>query len=150
MGRYSFIKDGAYFSLFEDGLLLATFKRDQFREVLNGLGRGSNWIGSMLRLYLKQFPHQLPPHSRTDLERVVDRYKDEGLAEYLRSKGYRVTKKIGGVSDEDIIAYLETQGYIIQGLLNGYYYDSEELLEKKKIQGSLNSISGLNSGRPIA
>jgi hypothetical protein len=78
---------------------------------------------------LKEFPITPIPYSRNDLERAIDGFGEDGLAEYLRSKGFRVTKSIKNVSDKEIIRYLETKGYIIQGLLDGYYYDSKEKLE---------------------
>jgi hypothetical protein len=43
----------------------------------------------------------------------------------LRSKGLRVVKPLW-VSDREIISYLESNGYVIEGLLDGAYYSTPE------------------------
>jgi hypothetical protein len=92
------------YTIFEDGAFLASFTRQTFRDVLSQFGRSSNWIGSILRLFLKKYPPPPVIYHGIDLERAVDRLGADGLAGYLRSKGFRVTKAIKNVSDEEIIA----------------------------------------------
>jgi hypothetical protein len=95
-----------------------------------GNGYSQNWVGSMLRLFLKKFPPPVQVSKRTDLERLKDQMGVEGLADYLRSKGFRVVKKIS-VKDLEIIQYLEKSGYEVQGLLNDdVYYETDELSRK--------------------
>jgi len=133
--KYSFIQGSeGVFTLYEDGLLLARFTRGTFREVLTTqLGRSSNWVGSILRLFLRKYPSPLTLCIRSHIERAVDRFGEDGLAEYLRSKGFRVAKTIKDVSDEEIVSYLESKGYIIEGLLSGCYYNSQEKLKKSTV-----------------
>jgi len=56
MGHYD-IKQVSedYFDLYEDGAFLCRFSRDTFRESVTALGRSSNWIGSILRIFKKGF-----------------------------------------------------------------------------------------------
>lgn len=60
MGNYSISNDNNIFALYENGFLLARFRRSEFREALSALGRGNNWIGSILKIFRKQNP---PPFS---------------------------------------------------------------------------------------
>ncbi len=68
------------FELYEDGNLLCEFTRLSFRERLEILGRGSSWIGSMLRLFHRCYPityksrAEIPP-----LQRVVKDLGDHGI-----------------------------------------------------------------------
>jgi hypothetical protein len=58
MQRYRIDKVDSEFHLFEDATLLCSFTRETFRETLENLGRSSHWIGYILRLLNKQYPHQ--------------------------------------------------------------------------------------------
>ena len=124
MGRYD-IREIAEdrFELYEDGLYLCQFSRFTLRECLVSVGRSSNWVGSILRIFLKKFPAPYPINSCTPLERVISIFGEFGLADYLRAKGYRVVKPID-VSDNLIIDYLESKGYVVSGLLNDAYYET--------------------------
>lgn len=109
------------FELYENGTFLVSFSRSSFRSALESLGRGSNWIGSILRLFLKKYPYEppCPMQQRSQLDRI-----GEGvLVDYLRSKGFRVVKNLK-VLDREVIAYLEQNGYLVEGLLNDAYYRS--------------------------
>jgi len=99
------------------------FSRDTFRESLTALGRSSNWVGSILRILLKRYPSPYPVYSRSSFERAVDVYGESGFAEYLRSKGFRVVKPLD-VTDREIVDFLESKGYIVEGLLTDVYYDT--------------------------
>jgi len=143
MGKYTILKDSNAFALYENGVLLAKFKRSEFREALLALGRGNNWVGSMLRLFLKQYPPPCSVRIRSDFNRAVDKYGEQGFADYLRSKGFRVTKKLG-VQDKEIIDYLESCGYYIEGLLDGMYYSSGVKGDGNPVETtSFESIRGL-------
>src|SRR4030065_2113925 len=78
------------FDLYEDGSVLCYFTRSTFRESLEHVGRGSNWIGSILRLFLKKYPAPYPIRVMSPFERAVSIYGESGLAEYLRNKGFKV------------------------------------------------------------
>ena len=127
-------KSEGLFELYEDGKFLVKFTRDTFRSELEKLNRSSNWIGSILRLFHNKYPLPSPSNvSRSDLERLVDRLKEEGLADYLRSKGFRVIKPLW-VSDREVISFLESKGYAIDGLLDGAYYSTaDKALEVKAL-----------------
>jgi hypothetical protein len=43
------------FELYENGNYLVTFSRLSFRSDFETLGRGNNWIGSILRLFLTTY-----------------------------------------------------------------------------------------------
>ena len=98
-------------------------QEDTFRESLTGLGRSSNWIGSILRIFLKKYPLPYPVRSESSLERAVEVYGESGFVEYLRGKGLRVVKPLG-ISDL-MIDFLESKGYIIAGLLGDVYYETK-------------------------
>jgi hypothetical protein len=118
----------AVFELYEDGNHLVTFSFKTFREDLRTVGRGENWIGSILRLFLKKYPrkYSCPSQNRS----LLDRIGEERLVQYLRFKGFRVSKNLE-VSDKDIVRYLETKGYSIEGLLDDSYYSTPfKILEK--------------------
>ena len=112
MGRYEFIAlSPDRFELIEDGTSLVVFTRGTFRQSLTSLGRSSQWIGSILRLFLKRYPPPVRPEApKSPLERVVDRLGESGLADYLRSKGMKVVKPLN-VSDWSVIEFLESKGY---------------------------------------
>lgn len=118
------------FQLFHGDVYLCTFNRQNIREVLeltaSNLGFSSKWIGSILRLFLRRYPAPVGSyHQRTDFDRLVSRLGVEGLAVYLRSKGYRVVQKIK-VSDFQIINFLESNGYEIEGLCGDVHYTTRE------------------------
>lgn len=120
-GKYEIINvSETEYALYEFGRLLTTFTRDTFRSKLEQLGRGSQWIGSILRLLNKKYPFRSSlslSQQRSDLDRVGESV----LVDYLRSKGYRVVKNLR-LKDQDIINYLEAKGYSIEGLLPGDTY----------------------------
>jgi len=123
------------FLLFHGSDLLTTFTRKNLREKLevcaSTCGFSSNWIGSILRILNKKYPVPYPESNekRSDLQRLIDRIGFDGLADYLRSKGLRVTKKLN-VPDREIMKVLEKEGYEVQGLINDVYYESgKRLLE---------------------
>ena len=125
MGRYDIQKVGPdLYELYEDNSLLCKFSRKNFRQNLTDLGRGSNWIGSILRILNKKYPFPITFPYRTPLERAVDIYGEWGLAEYLRSKGLRVIKPLH-VSDLKITKYLESKGYEIAGIIDEVYYETK-------------------------
>jgi len=116
------------FELYECGNLLVKFARRSVREKLESLGRGNNWIGSILRLLEKKYPfkYSCPSQNRSLFERIGE----ERLSDYLRFKGFRVFKNLE-VTDRDIVRYLETKGYSIEGLLDDSYYSTPfKTLEK--------------------
>jgi hypothetical protein len=55
------------FEIFEDGMSLIKFKRSNFRTSHEALDRSSNWIGSILRLFLKKYPPLRIHPIRTDI-----------------------------------------------------------------------------------
>jgi hypothetical protein len=57
------------FEIFEDGISLVKFKRSNFRTSLEVLNHSSNWIGSILRLYLKKYP---PPRVHWKVQTLKD------------------------------------------------------------------------------
>ena len=52
------------FEFYEDGVFRFRFKRDYFRSVFKDFAkkelRSSNWIGSVLLIFLKKFPPPFP------------------------------------------------------------------------------------------
>jgi len=131
MLRYRFESLGSdAFELYEDGVFLLRFTRFSFRSdfetfTVNSLEPlySSNWIGSILRLFLKKFPSPFPVSKRNDSDRLIVRYGEFAMVEYLRSKGFHVVKEIV-VSVKELIEALESRGYIIEGLINDCYYNS--------------------------
>jgi len=103
------------FWIFGDRNTLVKFKRSNFNPSLEVLNRSQNWIGSMLRLFLKKYPSPIIRPLRTDFDRLYHKIGEKGLADYLRSKGLRVVKPLQ-FSDMDIIRFLEGRGYVIEGL----------------------------------
>jgi len=68
--RYDIVQgSGDLFEINEDGISLVRFKRGNFRTSLETLSRSQNWIGSMLRLFLKKYPSPRLHPIRTDFER---------------------------------------------------------------------------------
>jgi hypothetical protein len=123
-GRYKIVeKSNDIYELYEDGEFLVQFKRENLRQDLCKLHRSSHWVGCILRLFRREYPLPPPTDTRSDLERLIDRYREEGLADYLRSKGFKVVRPLR-VSDREIITFLESQGYEIEGLLNDSYYST--------------------------
>jgi hypothetical protein len=138
---YSFEENASgSFSLYERSEFLITFTRDSFRPTLESLCRSSNWVGSILRLFLKKYPPLRVEPVRTHFDRVLNKHHESGLAEYLRSKGFRVTERIDNVSDAEIITFLESKGYIVQGLLEGSYYDSTENLGDADVKSNKQEV----------
>lgn len=127
--RYEFKELSAgVFQFWFNGSLAFSFSRDSFREKFelyaSNQRLSSNWIGSMLTLFHKQFPFD-PPSS---LQKPLDRYSDVQLVDYLRSKGLRVVRTLP-VSDVEIIKRLEAFGYEVEGLVGGAYYSTKMLVK---------------------
>jgi len=133
MARYYIRQVGPdRFDLHEDGVFLCSFVRSSFRESLTALGRSSNWIGSILRIFQKKFPRPYPVRSRNSLDRAVEVYGESGFVDYLRGKGFRVVKPLG-ISDRMIIDFLESKGYLIFGLLGDVCYETK-IDEKRRFE----------------
>jgi hypothetical protein len=111
------------FELYEYGEFLVSFSRTSFRESVESLNRSSNCIGSILRIFPKQYPPPVTHTVRSDFEKLCDKLGESGLTEYMRTKGLKVVKKIN-ISYDEIIKFLESKGYIIEGLVGDIYYDS--------------------------
>ncbi|HXX80995.1 MAG TPA: hypothetical protein VEI46_05555 [Thermodesulfovibrionales bacterium] len=64
------------------------------------------------------------------------------MADYLRSKGFRVVKPLKNLKDEEVVKYLQSLGYEIDGFLNGAFYSSDlrgcsrAALDDDAVQGS--------------
>jgi hypothetical protein len=77
----------------------------------------------MLRLFLKKFPPAYIPYDRNKISDIT--YLGESrLVEYLRSKGFRVSKRLN-VTDQEVIEFLEGRGYEVEGLVNDCFYSSK-------------------------
>jgi hypothetical protein len=101
------------FELYEDGNLLCEFTRLSFRERLEMIGRGSGWIGSMLRLFHRSYPITYKPRVEIPpVEKVVKGLGDRGIVDYLRQKGYHVFQPLP-VIDEQLISYVRSKGYVV-------------------------------------
>jgi hypothetical protein len=129
--RYKFKeKAPGNYALYENGRVLVKVKRESFQEDMSAVGRSSNWVGCMLRLLNETFPSSIPPYvPPLPLQDAVNRYGETGLVDYLRNKGLRVVKPLKA-SDREIVGYLESRGWIIDGLLGDSYYSTEENGEK--------------------
>jgi hypothetical protein len=119
----------AVFDLYENDVFLIRIRRNNLREDLRNAGRGENWIGSILRILDKQFPLSVKPSAPSvpSDKDIFRRRGNDGLAEYLRSKGFRVFKRLS-VPDRQIIEHLENEGYCIEGLVDDVYYRSPALI----------------------
>ncbi len=101
------------FELYENGELLCEFTRLSFCERLEILGRGSSWIGSMLRLFHRSYPmafkekEEKPPFAK-----VLRSLGYHGIVDYLRQRGYRVYQRLP-VSDHEMISYVRSRGYVV-------------------------------------
>ncbi|MGC2064015.1 MAG: hypothetical protein WA610_13645 [Thermodesulfovibrionales bacterium] len=113
-----------YYQLFEAGTLLCIFSRENLRETLGALGRGENWIGSIVRLLNHKYPFSMPSRTRdkTDHLRAMGL---EGMLNHLKSKGFRIYRK-QKVEDMDIIKHLEALGYCVEGLVGDSLYSTVE------------------------
>jgi len=101
------------FALYEDGFQLITFARHTFRYDLESLGRGNGWIGAILRLFSQTYPFSSRPSEElTPLTLLIRTIGDQGIAEYLRHKGYPVYKPVP-VSDTELINYIQSVGYTV-------------------------------------
>lgn len=107
------------FVLFRDNKVLCVFSRQSFRKDLelyagaNGLS--SQWVGAILRMFLKQYPSPVHFQSRP----IVERFELDILVEHLRSKGYVVSRELHTALDDlTIIKHLEKNGFVIEG--NGH------------------------------
>ncbi len=87
----------------------AIFTRDNFREVLEGLGFSPQRIGHVVKLINKIDP--LPVRPKTSPSDLAH-YSESFLINYMRKKGFEIYIKIP-VSDEDIIFWLESKGFTV-------------------------------------
>lgn len=126
--RYSFEKVATGYEFYDSGIFQLRFQRGSFRSAFefyaseNNLS--SNWIGAILRLFCKQFPMSSSDSKRNDAERFLVRHGVETAADFLRSRGFKVEVKLD-VSLKELIQVLELRGYVVEGLLNDCYYNSE-------------------------
>ena len=133
MGHYEIkLSDNDRFELYEDGAYLCSFTRSTFRDTLTALNRSSHWIGSILKLLNKKFPVTVTTTCKTSLERIVELLQEDGIADYLRSKGYRVVKLLDA-TDRDLITYLESFGYVVEGQLDGLPYSTTETFRGDRV-----------------
>lgn len=107
------------FVLFRDNKVLCVFFRQSFRKDLESYadsnGLSSQWIGAVLRMFLKCYPSPVKYQPRP----IIERFDPDVLVEHLRSKGYVVSKELhGSLDDLIIIKHLEEDGYVVEG--NGY------------------------------
>lgn len=119
------------FNLFEDGNFLCSFTRLTFRDTLDNLCRGSNWVGSILRLLNKKFP--LPHRSDIPFHTLAKSpfALESEYIENLKARGFRIFKPSAS-SDNEMIDFLEKRGFIVEGLKsnNSFHstlYDKHEL-----------------------
>lgn len=104
------------FVLFRDNKVLCAFSRQSFRKDLelyaDNNGLSSQWVGAILRMFLKQYPSPVTYVSRP----IIERFENEVLVEHLRSKGYVVSKTLhSSLDDLTIIKHLEKNGYAVEG-----------------------------------
>lgn len=119
---YKIERDVTGFILYHNKQVLCKFFRESFRNDLDLYAQtnhlSSQWVGCILRLFLKKFPS--PPPKPCP---AVERFCNDELVEYLRCKGYKITTPLrSGLDDTVIISHLEIQGYIVQG--NNHYSPS--------------------------
>jgi hypothetical protein len=121
--------DNITFQLYENSNHLFDFTRKNMREAFeyyaNANDLSSKWIGAVMRIFWKKYPAPIVRKERTDLERLVDKIGIEGIADYLRSKGLRVVKKLN-VRDDQLVELLESHGYLVEGLIEDVFYSSIE------------------------
>jgi hypothetical protein len=126
--RYSFEKVATGYEFYDAGVFQLRFQRGSFRPVFEVYASennfSSNWIGSILRLFCHKYPMPSPVAKRNDAERFLTRHGAEAAAEFLRCRGFKVEVKLD-VSVKELIQGLESRGYVIEGLLNDCYYNSE-------------------------
>lgn len=116
---YKIERDVSGFILYRDKQVLCKFFRESFRNDLDLYAQTNNlssqWVGCILRLFLKTFPP--PPPARVP---AVERFRNDELIEYLKCKGYKITTPLrSDLDDTVIISHLEKQGYVVQG--NNHY-----------------------------
>lgn len=116
---YRIERDVSGFILYHDEKVLCKFYRESFRDDLDLYAQtnhlSSQWVGCILRLFLKTFPS--PPPKPCP---AVERFRNDELVEYLRCKGYSITTPLrSDLDDTIIISHLEKQGYVVQG--NNHY-----------------------------
>jgi hypothetical protein len=112
----------ASFRLSHGSDVLLTFSRRNLRDSLEALantwGFSSKWVGCFIGRFNKQYPLPFKTSSRTSVDRLVASVGFEGIADYFRSKGFRVVKSMP-VKDLDLIRCLEREGYKLDGILEG-------------------------------
>jgi len=104
--RFEYLGSGEY-AFYEDGQLVFTFRRSNFREKFESLGRSSNWVGSMLRLLDKAYPYLSTFSFRKS---SLEDYPEDFWVAYLRSKGFLVWEPLP-FSDVAVIWFLRSKGY---------------------------------------
>ena len=132
MKLYDFVETSpGAFQLFQSSVLLCTFHRGNIREVLESVGRTSNWIGSMIRLFHLAFPAPIIPRI-SDKSDYIRELGVSGMIDHFKGMGFRVEKRLK-VSDIELIKHYEDQGYCFEGLLGDCYYSTLQnaLVEKR-------------------
>ena len=129
--RYSFTEEPeGTFKLYQGSTYLVTFTRLNLREsfelVADTHQLSSHWIGSILRLFHKQFPSPIHHSDRSDAQRLLVKYGEEGLTDILRERGFRISR-IFDVPEEQIIRILEERGFHVEGLIGDVYYQTDFL-----------------------
>ena len=123
------------FQMSHGDTLLCSFTRLNFREVLEktaaDLSLSSHWIGSILRIFHQKYPVSYDGPKRSNFDRVVFALGPEGVACYLRAKGLNVVKRLpDGVTDFELISWIESEGYEVFGLVGNDLYESSRNLLK--------------------
>lgn len=113
------------FVLFRDNKVLCVFSRQSFRKDLetyaDSNGLSSQWVGAILRMFLKRYPSPVKFQSRP----IIERFELDILVEHLRSKGYVVSRELHTTLDDlTVIKHLEKNGYIVEG----HSYESHKRL----------------------
>ena len=111
------------FQVKEDGFFLLKFTRSKLRVELEQFadryGRSSKWIGSIVRLFNEKFPVQHNPSGRVD---PVDQlHKENRYLAALRDRGLTVYKPLG-VSELEMIEFMRSRGFVIEGNLQASPY----------------------------
>lgn len=127
--RYLFEKVGQVYEFYDSGVFQLRFQDSSFRSAFEVYASenhfSSNWIGSMLRIFRKKYPLPSPVSQRNNAERFLLRYGDEAGVKILRSNGFKIDLKTD-FSMKALVQAMESRGYVVVGLLNDCYYDSEQ------------------------
>lgn len=110
--RIEYVGRGLY-DLFEGSDKLCSFTRhfQSLRASLEAVGRSSNWVGCMVRLFNQKFPVRLPVKS---LSSGPARFPhDVDIVAYLRDRGYLVYRPLP-ITDSELISYIKSRGYKVE------------------------------------